>query len=234
MEPKLLTKKGESEMNAKKSRKSLNFTLIELLVVIAIIAILASMLLPALNRAREVAKLASCTSNHKQLASSMHLYMSDYGDYMPSKYIDMKTQSPTDNTWVGLILPYVSTSKKLLLTKNPLFKCAGDRRIPTSDNVWWSSYGAYTGVLGLKLNQFKTPSRCIMIGDYGKSAENTVFSQYPAWVRLHTTTQYHTPANYHLGQYSFSTIDGSCGKVDYYKNAWLNARNANPKPYPFF
>lgn len=60
-----------------------SFTMIELMVVIAIIAILASMLLPALSRAKEVAKSSECVSNIKQLGTAMTAYTIDYGGWMP-------------------------------------------------------------------------------------------------------------------------------------------------------
>jgi prepilin-type N-terminal cleavage/methylation domain-containing protein/prepilin-type processing-associated H-X9-DG protein len=81
------------------SKQRLAFTLIELLVVIAIIAILASLILPALARAKKKAYQINCTSNLKQFAYAIHMYTEDNRERYPGP------------VWLGLFYTYTDNTE---------------------------------------------------------------------------------------------------------------------------
>ncbi len=76
---------------ARRAKRSIRFTLIELLVVIAIIAILASMLLPALGKAKEQAKSITCIGNQKQLGLALFNYAEDFSGFLPEMGVRSST-----------------------------------------------------------------------------------------------------------------------------------------------
>jgi prepilin-type N-terminal cleavage/methylation domain-containing protein/prepilin-type processing-associated H-X9-DG protein len=169
-----------TKMNNKKSLKLfiINFTLIELLVVIAIIAILASMLLPALNKAKEVAKAASCASNVKQLGTSFALYNDDYGEYFPC-YNSLNLKQSAHRWTNGL-------SELYLNNKWNLFRCPSHPSdIHTAQythygynhlNVGGTYRSGGSGTIPLKTVNLEHPSTTLVIADSFHAGEGYVIN----------------------------------------------------------
>lgn len=173
-------------MEKRNSQPAWNFTLIELLIVIAIIAILASMLLPALSKARAKAKESACVSNLKQFGIHLAIYTDNWKEQIPTL---MDKSPPDSNTHYWFSSTMLDISKKLLMgcpeaERRTYTDVPGICDAPSAVNYGMSivPYYPYGSVLtSSKISVVKKPVELLTFGDSSNPVDNN------SWMTMAST-----------------------------------------------
>lgn len=166
------------ELGMKVKRARGGFTLVELLVVIGIIAILASLLMPAMSRAKQKANRISCLNNIRQIGFSAALYAGDHDSEYPRRLT-------LTNAWMFALKPYYGNNNPTnnassKAGNSAILKCPSDRWLEWRSYLinGWNDYwqatlppADYRKVMawayphGMKDSNVKLPSETIIFGE---------------------------------------------------------------------
>ena len=224
------------------NKKSFPFTLIELLVVIAIIAILASMLLPALNQARERGKSAKCIANVKTLGTAVLYYCDAYKDVMPRPFWydvgnDGSVPSTTDDknsywqmAFVALKLVNTKMPKSWLLPKG-LYECPSENgeRVTTGYghfNTWKGCYYGMNRYMSQKYDSAASSKEKLIARKITQVVRPSVtFSIADKWVsplcltvapQAEIRARWYQLGQRHSGKFNYATLDGGVKSMGTY------------------
>ncbi|NLX07308.1 MAG: prepilin-type N-terminal cleavage/methylation domain-containing protein [Phycisphaerae bacterium] len=213
---------------------STSFTLIELLVVVAIIAVLVSMLLPALNSAREAAQTLTCQGILKNFGVANEMYADECSDWLvPAKYANRETgeiwatwhkntlfrrllgMAPgTYNFPGGLICPMATETLKNPVGPNEYNTCWGANISGCPDwDTFWNASAYYT--LAHQRSQVVRPDMKIFFGD----ANDWVLHSWWSDEELPVGP---SPAYRHSGNFNVCFFDGHVGWLDRYRAGRLH------------
>ena len=151
------------------------FTLIELLIVIAIISILAAILFPVFARARESARRASCMSNLKQIGLGMMMYVQDYDEVYPPRYVGWQGMPPGGDWgapnhpqtywyWQQLLYPY---TKNLQVSICPSIGGSASSSAVLKQNYGVNYYLIHTSASLMRMASVQSASTTYAIMDAG-------------------------------------------------------------------